>query len=56
MSTERKNVPLTMLVTASEAERLKELAWRQKRPVSGWLRSVALDAAKVLSRKLANPE
>lgn len=48
---EKRTVPLTVLVTPSEAEHLKNLMWRSRQPLSGWLRTVALDAARRLARQ-----
>jgi hypothetical protein len=47
---ERRTVTLTALVTPSEAARIKELTWKARRPLSGWLREVAIRAAERLAR------
>lgn len=49
--TERCTVAMTALFTPSEAVFLKDLMWRTRQPLSGWLRGVAIDAATRLARQ-----
>lgn len=39
-----------MLFRPGEAQLVRDVTWRLRRPVSGWLREVALEAAARLAR------
>lgn len=49
--TERRTVPVTALLTPSEAAFVREVCWQTRRPLSGWLREVAISAAGKLARQ-----
>lgn len=48
---ERRRVPLTVLVTETEADRLREVMFRSRRRLSSWLRDLALREAAKLERE-----
>jgi hypothetical protein len=52
---DRREIPLTTKVTGPEATRLKDIAWQIRRPLSSWLRDIALKEAARLERRLAEP-
>jgi hypothetical protein len=54
MGSERRDTALVMLVTPTEAERLRELMWSRRRALSGWLRELALEGAERLEQTPAH--